>query len=267
MTKIADGVAPDAINEKGMVRTMALQNSVIEIDINDVNAAHAMEKAGPFNINTGLYISVPDNYYADLYLEGEFRRRIRPCVRKKVKSFLGRESLGRELGVLYVKNRPLTEMTWGIGNLPLVYNILGRVMTLKVGANGTFLAEMTDPAAFFQYFSGNKRVMDMTEIVSRITSAFRKYASGVLVKLFIDAGEPVLDTDFLLDETVRRLDQAICEAPPDDRLPGVIFRWVTVSSICVREEDALKVRKLYREYRREVEERSKKRKAPKKAQT
>ncbi len=246
----------------------ALQSSIIEIDINDVNAVHAMELVGPFNVNTGLMISVPDNYYADLYLEGIFRKRIKPCVRKKVKNFLGRDSLGRELAVLYVKNRPLTEMSWGIGNLPLLYSILGREVSMRVGANGTFLAEMTDPAAFFEFFSGSKRVMDMAEITARITTAFREYASGVLVKLFVDAGEPVFDADFLLDETVRRLDRDICGLPHDDKLPGVIFRWVEVSSICVCEEDAVEVRGFYREYRRTVEEREKnRRRRPAKKET
>lgn len=248
---------------------MALQSSVIEIDINDVNAVHMMEKAGPFNVNTGLLISVPDNYYAELYLEGELRRRIRPCSRKKVKSFLGRDSLGRELMVLYVKNRPLTEMSWGIGNLPLLYTILGKEMSMRVGANGTFIAEMTDPAAFFQFFCGKKKVMDMAEITARITAAFREYASGILVRLFVDAGEPVFDADFLLDETVRRLDFGICGIPHEDSLPGVIFRHVEVSSICICEEDALAVRGFYREYRRSVEEKDKtrRRRLPKKEST
>lgn len=245
---------------------MALQSSVIEIDTNDVNTVHMMEKTGPFNVNTGLLINVPDNYYAELYLEGELRRRIRPCTRKKVKSFLGRDSLGRELSVLYVKNRPLTEMSWGIGNLPLLYTILGKEMSVRVGANGTFVAEMTDPAAFFEFFAGKKRVMDMAEITARITSAFREYASGVLVGLFVDAGEPIFDADFLLDETVRRLDSKICGVLHSDTLPGVIFKQVDVSSICVCEEDAVEVRGFYREYRRSVEEKEKtrRRRLPKK---
>ena len=255
---------------------MIASNS-ISIDVNDINTGHAMEMTEACKVTPKLVISVPDNYYAVLYVNGERNAKIKTCARKKVMKFLGKDALGGELRVLYINRRKLAEMSWGIGNIDLEYGISGGSVLMKVGANGTFLAEMQDAEKFFGLFGERTAPLSITEITSRITAEFRKYAEVVLVKIFRDACVPIFDTDFLLDETDRRLNREICDNEKSS-LPGIVFKWIEVSDICVREEDAdnlkngyanakkAKDRKLLRETRARRDEELRKKNEEKRAE-
>ncbi len=207
----------------------------ISIDAKEINVSRVMEKTEPRPMANDLYISVPDNYSATVYLDGEPVKKLKPCARKKLKKFVGSDKVGKQVSVLYINKRQLTTMSWGIGNLPIKYDFLDG-MCIKVGANGTFLATMTDPEAFFEFCGARNGSLSLTETVSRITAAFREHASLILTGLFKEAIEPVFDTEFMLAEMDRRINSVICEKELKN-IPGIIFKTSTVTGICVCEED------------------------------
>ncbi len=222
---------------------MARVYETIAVDAKEINVSRIMEKTDPRPMSNDLCINVPDNYTATVYLDGVPVKKLKPCARKKLKRIVGSDKVGRQISVLYINKRPLTTMSWGIGNLPIKYDFLDG-MCIKIGANGTFLASMADPEAFFDFCAPKNGSLSLTETVSRITSAFREHASGILTGLFKEAIEPVFDTEFLVSEMDRRINYVICERKLDN-IPGVIFKTALVTGICVCEEDVREYRERY----------------------
>ena len=214
---------------------MARTYETISIDAKEINVSRVMERTAPRTMDNSLCVSVPDNYSATVYVDGAIAKRIKPCSKKKLKKYVGSDKTGKQISILYINRKPLTTMSWGVGNLPIKYDFLDG-MCIKVGANGTFLAQMTDPEAFFEFCGARNGSLSLTETVSRITAAFREHASLVLTGLFKEAIEPVFDTEFLLSEMDRRINSVICEKELKN-IPGIVFKTAAVTGICVCEED------------------------------
>lgn len=215
---------------------MAKKNiECISLDARDLNTGRIMEKTEPCELTGNLYLTVPDNYYADIYIDGSLIKKLKPCVRKNIKKLIGAEHIGKMISVLYVNRRPLNDMSWGIGNLPMHYKNFGDAC-IKVGANGFFKSEITDCEAFYDFFDRECGILNLTETASVITSEFRDMASRILLDIFDEAIQPIFDTDFLITEVEIRLNKQLCNKTLES-LPGVIFKNITVSGICVCEED------------------------------
>lgn len=215
---------------------MAKKNiECISLDARDLNTGRVMEKTEPCELTGNLYLSVPDNYYADIYIDGCLIKKIKPCSKKNIKKLIGAEHIGKLISVLYVNRRPLNDMSWGIGNLPIHYKSFGDAC-IKVGANGFFKAEISDYEAFYDSFDRECGVLNLTETASTITSEFRDMASKVLLDIFNEAIQPIFDADFLTTEVQIRLNKQLCNVQFES-LHGVIFKSISVSSICVCEED------------------------------
>lgn len=215
---------------------MAKKNiECISLDARDLNTGRVMEKTEPCELTGELHISVPENYYADIYIDGCLIKKIKPCSKKNIKKLIGSEHVGKLISVLYVNRRPLNDMSWGIGNLPIHYKNFGDAC-IKVGANGFFKAEIADNEAFYDSFDREWGVLNLTETSTTVTAEFRNMASGVLLDIFNEAIQPIYDADFLVSEVQIRLNKQLCGIT-FDRLPGVVFKSITVSSICVCEED------------------------------
>jgi len=223
---------------------MAKKNvECISIGARDLNTGRVMEKTEPCELTSNLYLTVPDNYYADIYIDGCLIKKVKPCVKKNIKKLIGAEHVGKLISVLYVNRRPLNDMSWGIGNLPMHYKNFGDVC-IKVGANGFFRAEMTDNEAFYDSFDREFGTLNLTETSSTITAEFRNMASKILLDIFDEAIQPIFDTDFLITEVEIRLNKQLCNKSFDTLL-GVKFKSITVSDICVCEEDVREFRERF----------------------
>ena len=215
---------------------MAKKNiDLITLDARDLNTGRMMEKTEPCELTSNHYLTVPDNYYADIYIDGCLIKKLKPCVKKNVKKLIGAEHVGKLISVLFVNKRPLNDMSWGIGNLPIHYKNFGDVC-IKVGANGFFRAEIADNELFYDSFDREFGNLNLTETSSTITADFRDMASQILLDIFNEAIQPIFDTDFLISEVEIRLNRQLC-GKTFDSLHGVVFKSITVSSICVCEED------------------------------
>ena len=215
---------------------MAKKNiDLITLDARDLNTGRMMEKTEPCELTSDHYLTVPDNYYADIYIDGCLIKKLKPCVKKNVKKLIGAEHVGKLISVLFVNKRPLNDMSWGIGNLPIHYKNFGDVC-IKVGANGFFRAEIADNELFYDSFDREFGNLNLTETSSTITADFRDMASQILLDIFNEAIQPIFDTDFLISEVEIRLNRQLC-GKTFDSLHGVVFKSITVSSICVCEED------------------------------
>ena len=215
----------------------------IFLDVRDLNTGRIMEKTEPRELTGSLCLTVPDNYYADIYIDGCLQKKVKPCVKKNIKKMIGAEHIGKLISVLYVSKRPLNDMSWGIGNLPMHYKNFGDAC-IKVGANGFFKSEITDNETFFDSFNREFGILNLTETASVISSAFRDLASKILLDIFDEAILPIFDTDFLISEVEIRLNKQLC-VKINPSLPGVIFKSISVSDICVCEEDVREFREKF----------------------
>lgn len=219
-----------------MVNDMAAEKlEIIEIGEADINVGRIMEKTEPFIVTPKMLITVPEHYYAVPYVEGKRLEKINPCQKKKLKKFIGSDKVGKSVSILYISKTKLNTLPWGSGNLPVTYEQFGGAK-LKVGANGTFLCEIINPPAFYESLGREYGALNIDEVKSRMISAFRACISEIVVQIFEDAGEPVFETEFMIDELNRRINNRVCNKKAPN-LPGAFFNSATVTAICVSEED------------------------------
>lgn len=211
---------------------------LITIDERDVNSGRIMEMTPSVTLSADMQITVPLNFHAYIIIDGEVVKTLRSTLKKKLVKILPSECIGKQISALYVSNRPFTAMSWGIGSLPITYDFLGGA-TLHVGASGTLVPIVDDPYAFFKVFARESGTVNLTECASAITSAFRKRASQVLVQMFNEAHQPIFNTEFLISELDRRINERLCLVRVDEVMPGVIYRSATVSDILVNQEDKI----------------------------
>ncbi len=217
---------------------------LISIDERDINSGRVMEMTPITTLTEKMHITVPMNYHALIISEDKVVATVKSCLKKKLTRVLGLNFIGKELSVLYVSNRPFTAMSWGIGSLPIVYPFLDNAK-VNVGASGTLVPMLVNEYAFYKEFDKDEGMLSLTECASAITSAFRKCASAVLVEMFNEAGQPIFETEFLVSEMDRRINERYCGSELEDVIAGVVFRSANVSGIRVNEEDKAAVIEKY----------------------
>ncbi|MBQ9691587.1 MAG: SPFH domain-containing protein [Clostridia bacterium] len=222
---------------------------IIEISEKDINVGRVMEKTEPAVVTPNMLITVPAHHFAIPYVDGEPFEKIRSCSKKKLRKFIGSDKEGKTVSVLYVSQKKLNTLPWGSGNLPIVYERFGGAK-LRVGAGGTFTARIKDPKAFYDSLGRKYGVLTSDEVKRRIIAAFRNSISGILTELFIEAGEPVFNTDFMIDELERRINAAVC-GKDAEKLAGVFFESAAVTDICVSEEDRIAFLEKYEKNKKE----------------
>ncbi len=220
--------------------------NLIKIEESDINSGHVMEKTEGVRADRRTQIIIPNGYKAFVFYGGRLLAKCESCAQKKLTKVAGSGVLGRAVSVLYVNTRKLTDMSWGVGHLPVTYTVDNRSIEVQIGASGTFLAEISDPIAFYDSFARDFGEVTLPEVTGKMTEGMRIYASEVLLDMFEEASEPMIETDFILDEADLRLDARICNKKLS-KLPGVTFRQVKTSNICVREEDIEALREFYKE--------------------
>ncbi len=220
-------------------------SNLIKIDESDINSGHVMEKTEGVRVDKSTNIIVPNGYSAFIFSNNKAVAKCESCPKKSLKKIIGSHVVGRTVNVLYVNKRPLTDMSWGVGNLPITYTVGGKSIEIHIGASGTFLAQIYDPVEFYNQFGHESGAVTLPEVTGRMTEALRFYAAEVILDIFKDALEPIIVTDFILDETELRLEERVCNQKPEN-LPGVVFVKVKVENICVREEDIDALREFYR---------------------
>lgn len=212
-----------------------VNETVVSIDERDINSGRVMEKTLDYVYAQGMLISVPNHYTAYVIPEEGETVKVRACQKKKLSKFLPSELIGKKFSVLYVNNRKLNMMSWGIGSLPITYEFLGDAC-VHVGASGTLIPRISDPVAFFKALGRLEGTLNLTECSSAITTAFRRLASEILVELFNEAAQPIFETTFMVSEMARRINERVCGIELD-RVPGIVFESATVTGIRVNEAD------------------------------
>jgi membrane protease subunit (stomatin/prohibitin family) len=216
--------------------SMATSEKLISIDERDINSGRVMEMTPSVIISVKTQLSVPSHYHALIIIDDAVVAKIKSGTKKKLIKLIGNDYVGKVVSVLYVSNRSFTAMSWGIGSLPITYEFLGGAK-INVGASGTLIPEINDAYAFYRSLDKDEGTLNLTECASAITSAFRKCASKLLVEMFNEAQQPIFDTEFLVSEMHRRLNNRLCGKALDGIIEGVTFTSATVSGIRVNEED------------------------------
>ncbi len=223
--------------------------AVIRIDASDVNAGHVMEMTDEYRVDKKTALTVQDGYSAFILTStGKLLGKVGACQKKRICKLVGKDADGRNIKVLFVNRRPFAEMSWGIGNLTMQYTPDVRSIDVKIGASGTFLAAMSDPVEFYSQFGRESGAVDLPEVTACLTSGFRKYASDVLLELYKEAEEPIIDAEFILDETDLRMEERLCNTKLD-RIPGIVFKRIRVGNINIREADIEALREFYKSKR------------------
>ena len=215
---------------------MADKHDLITIVAGDVNSGRMLELSDSHTLTGETLITVPMNYRAEVIVDGARVATVKPCQKKKLLSLVGSEHDGKAISVLFVNRRRFNTISWGVGNLRITYGFLDNA-SLSVGASGTLLAELTDPAAFYTSLGIEERTLSMSECISIIVSAFRVCASKVLTEMFKEARQPIFSTDFLVDELDRRIKERVCNRVLEGVTPGIVFTDATVALIRVNEDD------------------------------
>ena len=216
-----------------MAKKVENNDKVIAPDVLDINEATIMIKTEINNPSEDHILLVPNGYIARVYENNTCTKEILKPTKDKLSSFVG--SMNSNISILFIKNAPLTEMSWGIGNLPINYKIKDGI-EIKVGANGQFLAKIIDYDLFFDSLERGPGKVSLAEVTSRLVSGFRIISSKILMDLFNEAEGIIFNAEFLIDELDRRMNRFMCDKTFDE-IPGAIFKTITTAGIGVCKDD------------------------------
>ena len=89
-----------------------------------------------------IAVTVPNGYTAYVFSDEKAQFRIEPYSEKKIVSY-GKELLGKNGRIAFVRTKPLPPMAWGFGNIQVNNERLKEAY--RVGANGKYAAELSQP--------------------------------------------------------------------------------------------------------------------------
>lgn len=102
-----------------------------------------------------LAITVPNGYIAFVFADEKAQFRMEPCTEKKINSY-GKELLGKNGRIAFVRTKPLPPMAWGFGNIQVNNERLKEAY--RVGANGKYTTELSQPTKMIACFSAGEDI-------------------------------------------------------------------------------------------------------------
>ena len=186
-------------------------------------------------------ITVPEGVTAEVYVEGVFKKLVKGGSKKRLSSLLGSDAVGKNFCVFFIRNQALPVLSWGIGNLDVSYEGF-KDSQYRVGANGKLSVEISDYSAFALNFEADRYIYTTAMATEKISFSARGLVEKILYGLFTELGEPIVNTEFVIDEMNYRLSEQLCDKELSE-LPGVRILSVNAGSICVCDEDLQLLRK------------------------
>ena len=184
-----------------------------------------------------LLVTVPNGYIAFVFAEEKPQFRIEPCSEKKIASY-GKELLGKNGMVAFVRTKPLPPMGWGFGNIQVNNERLKEAY--RVGANGKYTVEPSQPTKMIACFTAGEDIT-VEKLRERTISAVKNIGVSLLGTYFAGTEISVFEIASCMTDFRAKLLKSL-QAEPVFADMGLAVKDITVDGIHVPEEDIESIR-------------------------
>lgn len=160
-----------------------------------------------FEFKKNVYISVPKQYSAYVYVDEKPQFSVKPCVKERLIDLADKSFLGKVIQTVFVlKVSP--RILWGVGDIQVKNNKLKEAY--RVGANGDFTLDITDDKKLINGFKFGADITTDT-IKSALINSIQTVARSVLGECFTETDTSVFElsslTDDLRDKLIERINK------------------------------------------------------------
>ena len=127
-----------------------------------------------------IAVTVSNGYTAYVFADEKAQFRIEPCSEKKIVSY-GKELLGKNGRIAFVRTKPLPPMAWGFGNIQVNNERLKEAY--RVGANGKYATELSQPTKMIACFPAGEDIT-VDALRERTISAVKNIGVSLLGTYF-----------------------------------------------------------------------------------
>ena len=184
-----------------------------------------------------IAVTVPNGYTAYVFSDEKAQFRIEPCSEKKIVSY-GKELLGKNGRIAFVRTKPLPPMAWGFGNIQVNNERLKEAY--RVGANGKYAAELSRPAKMIDCFSAGEDIT-ADALRERTILAVKNIGVSLLGTYFAGTEISVFEIASCMNDFRAKFLKAL-QAEPVFTDMGLTVKDLTVDGIHVPEEDIEDIR-------------------------
>ena len=184
-----------------------------------------------------IAVTVPNGYMAYVFADERAQFRIEPCSEKKIVSY-GKELLGKNGRIAFVRTKPLPPMAWGFGNIQVNNERLKEAY--RVGANGKYAAELSQPTKMIACFPAGEDIT-ADALRERTISAVKNIGVSLLGTYFAGTEISVFEIASCMSDFRTKFLKAL-QAEPVFADMGLTVKDLTVDGIHVPEEDIESIR-------------------------
>lgn len=184
-----------------------------------------------------IAVTVPNGYTAYVFSDEKAQFRIEPCSEKKIVSY-GKELLGKNGRIAFVRTKPLPPMAWGFGNIQVNNERLKEAY--RVGANGKYTAELLQPTKMIACFPAGEDITS-DALRERTISAVKTIGISLLGTYFAGTEISVFEIASCMNDFRAKFLKALQTEPVFTDM-GLTVKDLTVDGIHVPEEDIESIR-------------------------
>lgn len=183
-------------------------------------------------IDKSMEVRVPNGYQAIAFIDEKVAFRVNAGADKKLITY-GKEYLGRQCRIAFVRMKLLPAMMWGFGNIQVNNERLKEAY--RVGANGKYTIEISEVAKLINAFNLETSIT-IDAIREKTISVLRNLGNDVLGKYFAQTDISVFEIASKIGDVRSDLFNALKDEVAFREI-GVKLKDLTVEKIHVNEED------------------------------
>ena len=184
-----------------------------------------------------MAVTVPNGYIAFVFADEKAQFRIEPCSGKKIAPY-GKELLGKNGKVAFVRTKPLPPMAWGFGNIQV--NNARLKEAYRVGANGKYSIELVQPTKLIAGFDTGEDIT-IEKLRERTISVVKNIGVALLGTYFAGMEISVFEIASCMNDFRAKFLTALQSEPVFSEM-GLALKDLTVDGIHVPEEDIVSIR-------------------------
>ena len=184
-----------------------------------------------------MAVMVPNGYIAFVFADEKAQFRIEPCSEKKIVNY-GKELLGKNGKVAFVRTKPLPSMAWGFGNIQVNNERLKEAY--RVGANGKYNVELVQPTKLISRFDVGEDITT-EKLRERTISLVKNIGVSLLGKYFAGTEISVFEIASCTNDFRAKFLAALQSESVFSEM-GLALKDLTVDGIHVPEEDIESIR-------------------------
>lgn len=184
-------------------------------------------------LNKQVFISVPSDYTAYVFIKQKLAVRIDPCDETNLLKYVGKSYNESSVKVAFARKAELPLISWGFGEINVKNDKLKEAY--RVGANGKFLVKINDFAKLIKSFGTNENI-SIEKVGQKAKTIITTVGKPLLSKFFADTMISVFEINSLTDELRNKMLEGFKQESSFGN-NGIEISELTINGIHVNEED------------------------------